>query len=367
MCDLHGINADLPMKNLPGAAQVAPLCAASLIALAGCAAHTLAPSPVSALAKPSILKGADPSVIRDGSMYYAVRSGGNHIKLRAATSLSALGDAPDKKIWGNKPHVWAPEIIKADGLYYVYFAAGEGLDKRMFVISSDQPDQGYSAPKQMNLPDDKWAIDGLPLRYKGQWWFVWSGWASDEKLEQNLYIARMSNPLTVTGSRQLISQPREGWERSVGNPYINEGPQPITDPDGQLHIVYSANGSWSSDYCLADLRLRTGGDPANERDWYKSGGCLFGAKQKLMAPGVKPVQGLKGIGHHGFALPDGDINASPAVGTSTAFVYHGVPANLPMNWANRFWYSGSMTWQAGVRYCRTENDCNTGWSLKFHE
>jgi GH43 family beta-xylosidase len=355
------------MKKLASAAKVAPLCAASLIALAGCAAQAPEPSQTMAQAKSPILKGADPSVIRDGAMYYAVKSGGNHITVRAVPTLSALDEAPDKKIWGNKPNVWAPEIMKADDIYYVYFAAGEGLDKRMFVIASRQPDQGYSAPKRMSLPDDKWAIDGLPLRYKGQWWFVWSGWAGDEKLEQNLYIARMSDPLAVTGERHLISQPREGWERSVGNPYINEGPQPIADPDGQLHIVYSANGSWSSDYCLADLRLRAGGDPANRLDWYKSGGCLFGAKQKLMAPGVKPVPGLKGVGHHGFVLPAGDINASPAADTQAPFIYHGVPADLPMNWANRYWYSGSMTWQAGVRYCRNENDCSTGWSLHFHE
>ena len=39
----------------------------------------------------------------------------------------------------------------------------------------------------------------------------------------------MSDPLTPTGNRFIISQPRESWERVVGNPYINEAPEAIRD------------------------------------------------------------------------------------------------------------------------------------------
>jgi hypothetical protein len=75
----------------------------------------------------------------------------------------------------------------------------------------------------------------------------------------------------------------------------------------------------------------------------------------------------KGVGHHSFALPSGDISTSPPSGTASPFAYHGVPNNLPMSWSNRYWYTGTFTWWENSTYCRSGSDCNTGWSLKFLE
>ena len=313
------------------------------------------------------IRNADPSVIGDGSTYFSVESDGKNIYVRASLSTSALNNAARVKIWGSKPNVWAPEIVKVGDTFYVYFAAGNLTDQRMYYVSSSDPTSGYSTAAPMNLPDNRWAIDGVPFQFNNEWWFVWSGWAGNTNVEQNLYIARMSDPTTVTGARYIISQPRERWERSVGNPYVNEGPQPIKDPNGQLHIVYSANGSWSTDYCLGDLRLLSGGDPTNVRDWYKSNGCLFGAKKGLMMKGLDAALNAKGVGHHSFALLNGDIGTSPPSGVVSPFMYHGVPNSLQMSWSNRYWYAGTFTWWENSAYCRSRNDCNTGWSLEFFE
>ncbi len=121
--------------------------------------------------------------------------------------------------------MWAPEIVRDGGRYHVYFTAGRGAAHRMYAISSASPDSGYTAETRLALPDDKWAIDGTLFTFGGQRWFVWSGWAGDTDVEQNLYIARMSTPTTPTGARYVISQPREPWERVVGDPYVNESPR----------------------------------------------------------------------------------------------------------------------------------------------
>lgn len=319
------------------------------------------------------IRGADPSVLRVGGTYISVQSTGGGIAVRQASSTDGLSSATARQIWSDSHglgEVWAPEIVRDGGRYYVYFSAGVGSAHRMYVISSDSPDSGYTAETKLALPDDKWAIDGTMFTFNGQRWFVWSGWAGDTNVEQNLYIARMSSPTTPTGGRYIISQPRESWERVVGNPYINEAPEAIKDPNGQLHIVYSANGSWSDQYCLADLRLRSGGDPTYVWDWYKSNGCLFGSNAATMMKGWDPTLYVNGPGHHTFVLLDGDIATSPPAGPKFPLMFHAVAKGTPYSWENRHWYTGTFCWWGNITYSRANvpgDNNNTGWSLKFFE
>ncbi len=319
------------------------------------------------------IRAADPSVIRVGGTYISTQSVGDGIAVRQASSPDQLSGAVQRQVWTDtrgRGGVWAPEIVLDGGRYYIYFALGAGSSRRTFVINSTSPDGGYSAEQKLALPDDKWAIDGSLFTFNGQRWFVWSGWAGDTNVEQNIYLARMSSPTTPVGARYVISQPREPWERVVGNPFINEGPEPIRDPNGQLHIVYSANGSWSDQYCLADLRLRAGGDPTYVWDWYKSNGCLFGSNRSTMMSGWDPTLYVNGPGHHTFVLLHGDIATSPPAGPRFPLMFHAVPKGTPYTWSNRFWYTGTFCWWGNTTYRRANvpgPNTDTGWSLKFFE
>lgn len=328
-----------------------------------------------ASAASKIRDGADPTIMKVGNTYYSAESAGGGIWVRAASTIPGLGASGVQrvKVWSDtngRGDIWAPEITTDNGRTYIYFSAHASAAHRMFVISADSPLGTYSAEQKLNLPDDRWAIDGALFKFEGQRWFVWSGWAGTENIEQNIYICRMSSPTQPTGGRYIISQPREPWEKVSGTPLINEGPQPIIDPNGQLHIAYSANGSWGSKYCIADLRLRKGGDPTYVWDWYKSNGCLFGSHQANMMSGWDATLQIDGPGHHTFVLTDGDTTKSPGGTNRIPMVFHGVEKGTPYSWANRDWFTGSFVWWSKTNYHRANvpgaND-DSGYSFKFFE
>lgn len=313
--------------------------------------------------------------MRIGSTWYSAESAGG-IWVREASSLDGLGAANviRTQVWTDTAglnDIWAPEIMREGGKTYIYFTGGKDAAHRMYVISADSPRGTYSKETKLNLPDDAWAIDGLYFKFEGQGWFVWSGWAGNTDGEQNLYICKMNSPTQVAaGARYIISQPRETWELANGSPRINEGPEAIVDPNGQLHIVYSTNWSWQSAYCLGDLRLRKGGNPTYVWDWYKSNGCLFGSRQNLMMPGWDATLYIDGPGHHTFAMPDGDVNQSPGGTNWIPFVYHAVDKGTEYSWNNRNWYSGNFVWWSKTVYSRKNSPgaaSDTGFSFKFFE
>ena len=319
-----------------------------------------------------ITGGSDPSIMRVGDTYYSTGSDGASVYVHSSSTLEGLTADSGHKVWSDnagRGEVWAPEITMEGSNTYIYFSAGTGANHRMYVISATTPLGPYSSEQNLALPDDRWAIDGTFFNYGGQRWFVWSGWAGASSSEQNLYICRMSDPLTPTGARYVISQPREGWEQG-DSPLVNEGPEAIIDPNEQLHIVYSANGSWDNKYCLADLRLRAGGDPTNVWDWYKSNGCLFGSHQDRMMSGWDATLHIDGPGHNTFALPNGDISNSPGGTNRIPFVFHGVEKGTPYSWGNRAIFSGSFVWWGNTTYSRKNvpgDTSNQGFSFKFFE
>jgi GH43 family beta-xylosidase len=319
------------------------------------------------------ISGADPSVIQTADGYVSVESrGGRRIMVRVAPDLAGLATAKPQRIWSDPEQlgaVWAPEILFRNGQYEVYFTAGVDEFHRMYVIKSDQPAADYGEATEIVLPDDKWAIDGLPFTYQGADYFIWSGWQGDTDVQQDLFIAAMNEDDEIISPRAAIATPDDAWENIAGEtPSINEGPQPILDPAGQLHIVYSANGSWGENYCLSDLRLIVGGDPLVAEDWRESNGCLFGANPATLADGGTLAEEAKGVGHHSFVLPDGALEQPADPSQPIAFIYHGVPAaQEPANfWEAREWYVGSAQWVPDIVYGSGQLG-DTGWSLKFSE
>jgi GH43 family beta-xylosidase len=241
-----------------------------------------------------LMSGADPSVVYRDGFYYLVQSDGDLWVTKSAT-MTGLGSGTRVKVWtraasgGLCCNVWAPELLFLNNKWYIYFAADDGNNDnhRMYVIESTgaNPQGSYYAPKKIAAPTDRWAIDGTVLQKDdGSLYFLWSGWAGTTNGQQNLYIAPMSSPTTISGERVLISQPTNTWERIGGPPYINEGPE-VLKRNGKIFLVYSASGSWTDDYCLGMLTATSTANVLLAGSWTKSAGCVFSKNTGAYGPG----------------------------------------------------------------------------------
>lgn len=241
----------------------------------------------------------DPWIVeKDGVYYYCyaeavsglagitVAANGGIVMGDLDASAVSVFNASMTDISNAKHEYWAPELHYfdadtvggADAGWYIYVAAdnGDNENHRMYVLRSTDPEDPQSTYKmigELETDGDRWAIDGTVLVLDGKLYFVWSGWAGSTNVSQDIYIQEMENPYTMkSGARTLLSKPQFSWE-TEGNPDVNEGPQALI-LDGTVHIIYSASGSWTRNYCLGALTL-TGDDPLSAQSWTKSTAPLF--------------------------------------------------------------------------------------------
>jgi GH43 family beta-xylosidase len=241
---------------------------------------------------PIVSSGADPWVIQHGADYFLCQSRGRSVYVTRAASPVEIGKNPSRSVWTpprGTPYsreIWAPELHYLQNKWFVYVAADDGTNAnhRMYVLegSSQNPQDPFVFCGELKLPGDRWAIDGTVLSISNRMYFVWSGWEGTENVDQRLYIARMQDPLTVTGDRVCISRPEHDWEQR-GRPWVNEGPQALWH-DGRLFIIYSASGSWGDDYCLGQLTF-AGGDPLQAESWIKKPAPVFARTPDVFGPG----------------------------------------------------------------------------------
>jgi GH43 family beta-xylosidase len=228
-----------------------------------------------------------------GYYYYSETRNRRQIFIRRSRTIASIGQDTGICVWTapsrgmNSDNVWAPELHLINGKWYIYYAADDGQNDnhRMWVLESEGPDPRGKYICRGKLDTAGWAIDGTVLTNgDGRNYFLWSGWPGKKDGQQNIYIAPMKNPLTISGSRVLIATPDQPWERKAMP--ICEGPQ-VLRRNGDIFIVYSASGSWTPDYCLGMLHNRTG-NLLNPADWSKHG------------PVFKKTEQVWGVGHCSF-------------------------------------------------------------------
>ena len=255
---------------------------------------------------PILPEGADPWIIRDGGSYYYVHVQHNGpvdgaVYVRKSATITGMKQAEsvaaihtDNMV---NPALWAPELhklpVSVEGgiqdRWYIYVSEADlsGQDRRVCVYEAqtDDPQGPYSKKGKIIGENEGWAIDGTVFIHpKWGLYYIWSG--ADCELpyfQQNLYIAKMQNPWTLSGREVCISRPQFDWER-VGPDPVNEGAA-VVARNGLVHVIYSASHSLTDDYCLGRLTLPKDADPLIVDNWQKASEPVFCKTEKVYGPG----------------------------------------------------------------------------------
>jgi len=252
----------------------------------------------------------DPCIVYDPETeyYYAVYSApkNDRVTLYRVKNIADLATAEGKDVYvaGNDKEVkyklYAPEIKKMDGKWYIYASgatktreeeAGQTSSKsiRLFCLEAKTSDPFGEYQFKAFLNDTIWAIDAHPFTYKGVNYIAFARILNGNVIT----VARLENPWTIDVKRvSVISTATYAFETQSGK--INEGPFTFESPDGKLFLLYSANNVTSDHYSLGLLEL-TGDDVLSKASWKKHTEAAFTGTQAIRSPGHCSV----------FKSPDG--------------------------------------------------------------
>ncbi len=287
------------------------------VALGNYAAHAQA-APTSAsntFTNPLLDRGPDPWAIGYQGMYYYMNTTGQNLTIWATPDITDLRHARKQIVWtppatGPYSHdIWAPELHRFDGKWYLYFAAdaGDNESHRIYVLENPNEDPlsaHWTFKGKVNDTSDKWAIDASAFEVNGQKYLLWSGWKGDSDGEQDIWIAHLKNPWTIDSPRTMISYPKYTWEHvgdlpdrpAVPHVEVNEGPE-LLQHGSDLFLVYSGSACWTDYYELGVAEAHVGDNLLDANSWQKFDHPFF----KQNRPGH-----VFGPGHNGFfKSPDG--------------------------------------------------------------
>lgn len=249
------------------------------------------------LPNPLIYQRADPWVLQHQGRYYLTATVPTYdrIELRAADSLAGLACAEPRTIWERHKsgpmswHIWAPEIHRIEGKWYIYFAAGRAEDIwaiRMYVLENeaDDPFEGHWVEKgEIKSRWDTFSLDATTFQHRDRRYLVWAQHEPGFKGNTSLWIAEMASPWEIRQPQIKISEPQYDWEKQLFS--VNEGPSVITR-NGRVLISFSASGT-DSNYCTGLLYADENADLLAASSWTKISEPIFRSSNdnRIYGPG----------------------------------------------------------------------------------
>ncbi|MBE1491577.1 family 43 glycosylhydrolase [Plantactinospora soyae] len=265
---------------------------------------------------PLVAQRADPFITRPVSgMYYLTGSVPEYdrIVVRGASTLDGLASARERTVWRRPTsgrmggYIWAPELHRIDGRWYIYFAAGDSDQPfriRTYVLESAAADPRADAwvlRGQVTTAWDTFTLDATTFVHRDVRYFLWAQSEPGIATNSNLYIAEMASPLAIKGDPVRIAVPTLSWE--VQGFRVNEGPAVLVR-NGRVFVTFSASAT-DHRYCMGLLTADENADLLDARSWTKSPQPVFGTNENTRRYGP---------GHNSFTVADD--------GETDVLVYH---------------------------------------------
>ncbi len=247
---------------------------------------------------------ADPYVLRaDDGYYYFTASypvcgseenrkkvGYDRIVLRRAKTIAGLRQASEVTIWHQKDsarvhrYVWAPELHRIGGSYYILFTASVeennvwGIRPHMLkCVGEDLMDPAsWHTADESNLyrvegcggdclPFQDFSLDMTYFENRGRHYVAW---AQKESEFSDIYLAEIgaNEPWKLTSPCVLLTRPEYPWEMQ-GNVKVNEGPILLKNAD-KLYLAFSASAV-DYNYCIGFLEASCEADLLAPGAWKK--------------------------------------------------------------------------------------------------
>lgn len=290
----------------------------------------------------------DPSMLYDGQTgyYYALFTSGDGVYLHRSETVEGFKEEKEVQcvfavgeesgIYGC---VWAPEMHKIDGVWYIYTSgtvSTEKHDLHLFVLKSktSDPFDGFTFEGILN-PDFE-AIDPTVYTHTDGKLYICYARLGGGNI---LHLHEMASP-TRLGERSVkIAEAELPFElRAVSQGIsfrVNEGPYFVKNGD-RLFIIYSANECWCNDYCLGVIEYM-GGDFLQAESWYKYPDPILTSGNGNYATGhamffYSPDGTELWVSYHAMHEPDDEMKPMPrymhiqrVYFDETGFPYIGAP------------------------------------------
>jgi len=296
------------------------------------------------LALPTALveQRADPCLYQaTNKQYYFVATAPEYdrIELRTSKTLKGISSAPVNVVWkkhsaGNMgSHIWAPEILQIDGVWYIYFAAGDAEDVwriRMYVIAnkSADPTQGtWEELGQVKTARESFSLDSTVFEHKGQRYYIWAQRDAEETVNSALYLAKLISPTKIGPIEAKITMPTLDWE--IQGYKVNEGPA-VLIRNGKVFVSYSASAT-DHRYAMGLLWADENADLLDPKSWHKSPVPVFATNEKFHRYGP---------GHNSFVKAEDGKTDILVYHARDYLGLHGDPLSDP----NRHTYLKAIRW-----------------------